>query len=61
MIKGAEAKLIIQETEGEPGYDMWIEAQMGSKQLQVQFKPADLDWFQRNMNPDIMPQKLMLV
>ena len=34
VIKGAEAKLIIQETESEPGFDMWIEAQLGSKQLQ---------------------------
>ena len=31
VIKGAEAKLIIQETESEPGFDMWIEAQLGSK------------------------------
>ena len=32
------------------GFDAWLEADLGDKQIQVEAKPVDIQWFQSNLD-----------
>ena len=50
MLKGAEARLVIQQATNAQGFDAWLEADLGDKQIQVEAKPIDIQWFQSNLD-----------